>query len=161
MALSSSRTFSLSSNSSRLKVLDLYSNGLWGDVHELFSELKNVEYLDLSGNSFFSSLSINRNNLSSLANTLQHMNLSHNNLGGGFFSGDSIQMFQNLQVLDLGNNGLMGQLPSFGSSPNLKVLRLANNQLYGSVPDELLLGLVPLRNWILMAMDFQVRCQLL
>nr|GMC63104.1 probable inactive receptor kinase At5g10020 [Ipomoea batatas] len=133
-------------NLQQLKVLDLHSNGLWGDVQELFSEIRNVEYLDLSGNSFFGSLSINRDNLSSLANTLQHMNLSHNNLAGGFFSGDSIQMFRNLMVLDLGNNGLMGQLPSFGSMPNLKVLRLPNNQLYGSIPDELLLGLVPLED---------------
>nr|GMC60536.1 probable inactive receptor kinase At5g10020 [Ipomoea batatas] len=133
-------------NLQQLKVLDLHSNGLWGDVQGLFSELRNLEYLDLSGNSFFGSLSINRDNLSSLANTLQHMNLSHNNLAGGFFSGDSIQMFRNLMVLDLGNNGLMGQLPSFGSMPNLKVLRLPNNQLYGSIPDELLLGLVPLED---------------
>lgn len=131
-------------NLQQLKVLDLHSNGLWGDVQELFSELRNLEYLDLSGNSFFGSLSISRDNISSLANTLQHMNLSHNHLAGGFFSGDSIQMFRNLQVLDLGNNELMGQLPSFGSLPNLKVLRLANNQLYGSIPDELLQGLVPL-----------------
>ncbi|CAH9071252.1 unnamed protein product [Cuscuta epithymum] len=132
-------------NLQQLKVLDLHSNELWGDVQELLSELRNVEYLDLSGNSFFGSLPSSRNNVSSLANTLQHMNLSHNKLASGFFSADSIKMFLNLRVLDLGNNKLTGQLPSIGSLPNLKVLRLANNQLYGSIPDELLQeGLVEL-----------------
>ncbi|VFQ96038.1 unnamed protein product [Cuscuta campestris] len=132
-------------NLQQLRVLDLHSNGLWGDVQEVLSELRNVEYLDLSGNLFFGSLSVSRENVSSLANTLQHMNLSHNKLAGGFFTEDSTHMFQNLQVLDLGNNGLMGQLPSFGSFPNMKVLRLGNNQFYGSIPDKLLQdGLVEL-----------------
>ncbi|XP_019197896.1 PREDICTED: probable inactive receptor kinase At5g10020 [Ipomoea nil] len=131
-------------NLQQLRVLDLHSNRLWGDVQELFSQLRNVEHLDLSHNSFYGSLSMSQDHLSSFANTLHYMNLSHNKLAGGFFTEESMQMFRNLQVLDLGNNGLMGQLPSFTSLPNLKVLRLAHNQLYGSIPEELLHGWVSL-----------------
>lgn len=131
-------------NLQQLRVLDLHSNRLWGDVQELFSQLRNVEHLDLSQNSFYGSLSMSQHHLSSFANTLHYMNLSRNKLAGLFFNEESMQMFRNLQVLDLGNNGLMGQLPSFRSLQNLKVLRLAHNQLYGSIPEELLHGWVSL-----------------
>nr|GMC96707.1 probable inactive receptor kinase At5g10020 [Ipomoea batatas] len=131
-------------NLQQLRVLDLHSNRLWGGMQELFSQLRNVENLDLSQNSFYGSLSMSQDHLSSFANTLHYMNLSHNKLAGVFFTEESMQMFRNLQVLDLGNNGLMGQLPSFTSLPNLKVLRLEHNQLYGSIPEELLNGWVSL-----------------
>lgn len=132
------------SNLGQLKVLDLHANSLWGDVQSLFPDLRNVEYVDLSGNSFFGSLAMSVENVSSLANTVHYLNLSGNNLGGGFFGGDIIGLFRSLKVLDLENNGVTGELPSFGSLPNLQVLRLGNNQLYGSIPPELLQGLVPL-----------------
>ncbi|OIT01973.1 PREDICTED: probable inactive receptor kinase At5g10020 [Nicotiana attenuata] len=129
----------------QLRVVDLHNNGLWGDIEELFYELRYIEHLDLSNNSFFGSFSnMGPDNVSALAATVQIMNLSHNNLGGGFFRGDLLQRFVNLRVLDLGNNALMGELPSFGLLPNLRVLRLGNNQLFGSIPEELLQGMVPL-----------------
>ncbi|WOG93654.1 hypothetical protein DCAR_0312940 [Daucus carota subsp. sativus] len=127
----------------QLKVLDLHSNGLWGDVSVLFSEFRNVEHVDLSFNQFFGSVLVDVVNISGLANTVQYVNLSHNNLSGGFFSADAVVLFRNLRVLDLGDNQLTGQLPSFGSLPNLHVLRLGNNQLYGSIPDELLENTIP------------------
>lgn len=132
------------SNLGQLKVLDLHANSLWGDVRDLFFDLRNVEYMDLSGNSFFGSLAMSVENVSSLANTVQYLNLSGNNLAGGFFGENVIGLFRNLKVLDLGHNGVTGELPSFGSLPNLQVLKLSNNKVYGSIPVELLLGLVPL-----------------
>ncbi|XAR73312.1 Non-specific serine/threonine protein kinase [Bertholletia excelsa] len=131
-------------NLQQLKVLDLHSNKLWGDIQDLFSELRNVEHVDLSFNRFFGSLSMNLQNLSSLANTVQYLNLRHNGLGGGFFKDEAIPLFRNLKVLDLGDNQLSGQLPSIGSLPNLQVLRLGNNSLYGSIPEGLLESTIPL-----------------
>lgn len=130
-------------NLQQLMVLDLHSNSLWGDIGVLFSELRNVQYVDLSDNAFYGSLS-NVANTSSAVNTLQHVNLSRNRLGGGFFNGDSLVLFRNLHVLDLGDNELNGKLPSFGSLVNLQVLRLSNTQLFGPIPEELLQTLIPL-----------------
>lgn len=104
-----------------------------------------MDHVDLSFNLFSGSLSMNVSNISSLANTVTYVNLSHNELGGGFFTDEAISLFRNLRVLDLGGNQLTGQLPSFGSLPNLQVLRLGNNQLFGSIPEELLETSIPLQ----------------
>ncbi|KAK3001883.1 hypothetical protein RJ639_020627 [Escallonia herrerae] len=132
-------------NLQQLKVLDLHSNDLWGDVQDLIPELRNVEYVDLSYNGFYGSVSLDVQNLSALCNTAQYLNFSHNRLSGGFFKAESIGLFRNLKVLDLGDNEISGELPPFGSLPNLHVLRLGNNQLYGSIPEELLESSIPLQ----------------
>ncbi|XP_017985484.1 PREDICTED: probable inactive receptor kinase At5g10020 [Theobroma cacao] len=131
-------------NLQQLRVLDLHNNALRGDIGELLGELRNVEHVDLSYNEFYGGLSVAVENVSSLANTLRFMNLSHNQLNGGFLKEEAIGLFKNLQVLDLGDNWITGQLPSFGSLPGLHVLRLGKNQLFGPVPEELLVGFVPL-----------------
>lgn len=125
-------------NLQQLKVLDLHSNNFTGDVVDLLSELRNVEHVDLSYNRFSGGLSAAFEKVSSLANTVHYLNLSHNGLGGEFFQGDVIEYFRNLEVLDLGDNQVTGELPSFGLLPNLRVLRLGNNQLFGNIPEELL-----------------------
>lgn len=131
-------------NLQQLKTLDLHSNEISGDFGTLLSEFRNVEYVDLSHNKFYGGISAGKENVSSLANTVQYVNLSYNDLSGGFFDDESIVLFRNLQVLDLGNNQIRGELPSFGSLPNLQVLNLRNNQLYGSIPKGLLESSMPL-----------------
>lgn len=131
-------------NLQQLKVLDLRKNKLWGDVGGIMSELKNVEFVDLSFNKFYGGLGLGVDNVSSIANTLRFMNLSHNVLNGGFFKGNVIGLFRNLEVLDLGDNGITGELPLFGMLPNLKVLRLGNNQLFGMIPEDLLESEIPI-----------------
>ncbi|KAL2907164.1 hypothetical protein RDABS01_005874 [Bienertia sinuspersici] len=101
-------------------------------------ELRNVEFVDLSLNKFSGKLPVDPLNVSSLGNTIRHLNLSNNLLGGKFLSNDTLSMFQNLMILDMGDNMIGGELPSFGSLSNLNVLRLHNNQLYGEIPGELL-----------------------
>ena len=125
-------------NLQQLKALDLHGNGLWGDIASLLSELKNVEHVDLSFNQFFGSISMGSDNISSLANTLRYLNLSHNNLSGGFFKTEAVQLFRNLEVLDLGDNQITGELPALNLMPNLRVLKLGGNQFFGSIPVELL-----------------------
>ncbi|KAK9949735.1 hypothetical protein M0R45_005251 [Rubus argutus] len=132
------------SNLNQLKVFDVHCNKLWGDISDLLRQFHNVEYVDLSNNQFFGGISLSSDNLSSLSNTVRHLNFSHNNLTGGFFKADSIGLFRSLQVLDLGGNQITGKLPSFGSLPNLRVLRLANNQFVGEIPEELLESSIPI-----------------
>ncbi|VVB13904.1 unnamed protein product [Arabis nemorensis] len=132
-------------NLQQLRSLDLHRNEIWGDVGEIFTELKNVEFVDLSCNRFHGGLSLPKDNISSISNTLLHLNLSHNALNGGFFKSESISLFKNLEVLDLENNQINGELPPFGSQPNLKILKLARNQLFGTVPEELLQSSIPLQ----------------
>ncbi|CAA6664485.1 unnamed protein product [Spirodela intermedia] len=125
-------------NLHQLRVLDLHSNGLWADASAVMSELRNVEHLDLSDNAFYGRLPMNSSNLLSLADTAKFINLSYNELSGGFFTGDSLALFRNLEILDVSDNRLSGELLSFGLPPNLRVLRARKNQLHGSLPEELL-----------------------
>ncbi|GAB4859826.1 hypothetical protein Ancab_011306 [Ancistrocladus abbreviatus] len=67
-------------NLQQLRVLDFHSNELLGDVGVFFLELLHVEYIDLSGNVFSGSLPSNLENISSLGNPLQYLNLSNNRL---------------------------------------------------------------------------------
>ncbi|KAG5245259.1 inactive receptor kinase [Salix suchowensis] len=132
-------------NLQQLKVLDLSSNKFTGDISAVLSELINLEKVDLSDNDFFGGFSdISGENVSGLANTLHVLNLSKNRLSGGFLKADVFGLFRNVEVLDLRNNGINGELPSFGSLTNLKVLRLGNNQLFGGIPEELLNGSIPI-----------------
>nr|ACK44523.1 AT5G10020-like protein [Arabidopsis arenosa] len=131
-------------NLQQLRSLDLHKNEIWGDVGEIFTELKNVEFVDLSCNRFHGGLSLPMENISSISNTLRHLNLSHNALNGKFFSAESIVSFKNLEIVDLENNQINGELPHFGSQPSLRILKLARNQLFGLVPEELLQSSIPL-----------------
>ncbi|CAD5331283.1 unnamed protein product [Arabidopsis thaliana] len=131
-------------NLQQLRSLDLHKNEIWGDVGEIFTELKNVEFVDLSCNRFNGGLSLPMENISSISNTLRHLNLSHNALNGKFFSEESIGSFKNLEIVDLENNQINGELPHFGSQPSLRILKLARNELFGLVPQELLQSSIPL-----------------
>jgi Leucine-rich repeat (LRR) protein len=132
-------------NLQQLRVLDLSCNSFWGDISGVLSELINLERVDLSDNGFFGGFSeISVENVSGLANTVHFVNLSKNRLNSGFFKAEVIALFRNLEVLDLGDNVINGELPSFGSLTNLKVLRLGNNQLFGGIPEELINGSIPI-----------------
>ncbi|KAL9250589.1 putative inactive receptor kinase [Drosera capensis] len=132
-------------NLQQLRVLDISGNELWGDVGVLFSELANVEHVDVSENSFVGSLPWDPKNVSGLVNTLRYMNASGNKLNGGFFSDETVGLFRSLEVLDLGGNTMNGVLPlSIGGLTNLKVLRLGSNLLYGQIPVALFNGSMPL-----------------
>ncbi|KAL5703840.1 hypothetical protein ACHQM5_022343 [Ranunculus cassubicifolius] len=129
---------------SQLKTLDLHRNELSGDIGELVSELKNVEHVDLSNNKFYGGFDMELDKISSFANTIRHLDLSHNKLNAQFFNEDSVTLFRNLEILDLADNELTGELPSFGSLPALRVFRAGSNMLYGALPEELFLGSIPL-----------------
>ncbi|XP_021679458.1 probable inactive receptor kinase At5g10020 isoform X2 [Hevea brasiliensis] len=132
-------------NLQQLRVLDLHSNKLRGNVREVLSELINLDHLDLSDNEFYGELSgLGVENVSGLANTVHFVNFSRNSLTGGFLKAEVIGLFRSLEVLDLSNNAINGELPSFGSMLHLRVLRLGNNQLFGAIREELLNGSMPI-----------------
>ncbi|XP_002532041.2 probable inactive receptor kinase At5g10020 [Ricinus communis] len=132
-------------NLQQLKVLDLRSNKFGGNVGEVLSELINLEHLDLSDNVFYGQLDgLSAENVSGLANTVRFVNFSGNKLNGGFLKEEVIGLFRNLEVLDLSDNGINGELPSLGSLLSLRVLRLKNNELFGGIPEELLNGSMPI-----------------
>ncbi|CAN6478239.1 unnamed protein product [Victoria cruziana] len=124
-------------NLQQLKVVDLHSNRLFGDMGDLLVRFRNAEHIDLSSNKFSGGLAIDARNISSMAGSVRHLNLSYNALDGQFFSNDSAQMFTRLEILDARGNQLTGMVPSFGSLASLRVLRLSNNRLYGPIPGNL------------------------
>ncbi|OIW20018.1 hypothetical protein TanjilG_31936 [Lupinus angustifolius] len=125
-------------NLQQLTVLDLHSNSFWCNISDVVSSLHNVERADLSDNMFYGGLQ-EAQDIRALAHTVRFLNLSKNRLDGPFFGVDSMKLFVNLEILDLSDNLIRGELPSFGSLSNkFRVLRLRRNLLFGSVPEELL-----------------------
>jgi len=88
--------------------IDLFQNGLWGELPNMLSNLVNIWYLDLSVNN------LNGTSLAMLGN-----------LG-------------NLQYLYLFSSQLTGSIPvELSNLANLKCLWLGGNQLTGSIPTEI------------------------
>ncbi|KAL8494475.1 hypothetical protein ACS0TY_025325 [Phlomoides rotata] len=116
-----------------LTYLDLSQNNLTGQVPEsLFTNLNNLEYLNLSTNAFRGPLSKNISKLSKL----KDLHLAENHLSGHI--PDSISLIPNLQVLDLFSNSFQGDIPpSLSKLTNLRSLDLRMNYFNSSIPPEL------------------------
>ncbi|CAD5183544.1 unnamed protein product [Musa acuminata subsp. malaccensis] len=102
-----------------LKHLDLRSNQLSGDIPP--GSLRDLEYLDLSGNSI-----VDVHILASLGNLT---NLRHLELWGNSISGEippTVGKFVRLEYLDLSSNQLSGDIPP-GSLRDLEYLDLSTN----------------------------------
>ena len=113
-----------------LNVLNLYSNGLTGEIGDdsLWKGLDNLEFLDLSVNSLQGELPPSLFALPQL----KSLHLSHNTFSGS--SKLSINTSSPLEVVDLSNNALQGSIPQiFFQLQNLLSLSLASNKLSGSL----------------------------
>ncbi|TYI85381.1 hypothetical protein E1A91_D05G437800v1 [Gossypium mustelinum] len=114
-----------------LTKLNLSSNNLTGVIaFSMFSNLPNLEYLDLS----YNSLSLTSNTTSSIPRWMQevgndsltYLNVSHNSL-------TEVEHFpwKNIEVLDLSSNLISGNLPIPASTIN--VFLISNNSFNGEV----------------------------
>ncbi|KAL4183397.1 hypothetical protein AMTRI_Chr11g98020 [Amborella trichopoda] len=141
---------------SGLKVLNLSSNGLSGNIPP-FDGMLSLETLDLSANSLEGEVSLQFDGLVGL----KSLNLSSNSLGGSLPSSlgkamaleelhlsanhfvgripEKIFDYTNLILLDLSENNVSGSLPhSIGKLSKLKFLVLSTNKLVGTIPQSLL-----------------------
>ncbi|KAL7128800.1 hypothetical protein ABFS83_13G018700 [Erythranthe nasuta] len=89
-----------------LKLIDLSSNKLVGDIPETFSSLKGLISLNLSRNSLTGNINPDIRNME----VLEVLDLSSNQLSGTIPI--SIAELQFLAVLDVANNNLSGKIPS-------------------------------------------------
>lgn len=120
----------------KLKYLDLRGNGFVGKLDDIFAQLQSPVHVDFSCNQFSGSLASISDN-SSVASTLQYLNVSHNMLSGPVFESDPTPLFDSLEVFDASYNALTGNVPSFNFMISLKVLLLQNNNFSGSIPEAL------------------------
>ncbi|KAK6157278.1 hypothetical protein DH2020_011526 [Rehmannia glutinosa] len=89
-----------------LKLIDLSSNRLVGNIPEIFSSLKGLVSLNLSRNSLTGSIKTDIGQME----MLEVLDLSSNHLSGGIPIG--LGQLHYLDVLDLANNDLSGEIPS-------------------------------------------------
>ncbi|KAL8252290.1 hypothetical protein R6Q59_035983, partial [Mikania micrantha] len=141
--------------------LDLSRNKLYGSFPpQDLAYLTNLEKLDLSGNSWLTTISSIQGTMTSLLHlnldnnffdndtmmflgafpSLQSLSLDSSRFGGAAFD-EAMASFPHLEILDLSNNNLIGNFPSALSS--LQVLYLAQNNLDGSLTPK---GLCQMKN---------------
>ncbi|XP_039023429.1 LRR receptor-like serine/threonine-protein kinase GHR1 [Hibiscus syriacus] len=121
---------------SGLQVLDLQGNMLDGSFSGEFFLLSNASHVDFSMNMLRSSSP--QKLLPGISESIQFLNLSHNQLTGSLVGEAELQLFGNLKVLDLSYNQLSGELPGFNFAYDLQVLKLSNNRFTGFIPNVLL-----------------------
>ncbi|CAD5176582.1 unnamed protein product [Musa acuminata subsp. malaccensis] len=117
----------------KLRVLNLGSNLLQGEIPPSLSRCVELETLDLSGNQINGTIPGFLNGFSKL----RELYLSFNRLGGSIPE-EIGYGYRSLQILDLSGNLLVGSIPTkLGNCAKLRVLLLSSNLLDGSVPSEL------------------------
>lgn len=108
--------------------LNLMKNNIRGTVPESFSELKKLEFLDVSENRMTSQLPRN------LPSTLEEVWFENNSFTGQI--PNDFDRFKNLRFIDMSNNQFTGTIPMyFTEMTRLNSLVLAGNKLTGSIPD--------------------------
>lgn len=118
---------------SNLTALRLSTNHFHGEISSRIGNLKHLSFLSLADNSF--------TNITQAFHALKRCrNISALLIGGNFMNeampqDETIDSFQNLQVLNMRQCSLTGKIPIWLSKlPNLKILVLFNNRLTGPIP---------------------------
>ncbi|XVE48423.1 hypothetical protein DITRI_Ditri01bG0001100 [Diplodiscus trichospermus] len=124
------------SNLKNLQVLDLSDNlNLEGQIPGLFGNLSKLQSLDLSANNFHGDIHELFSGFSSSPNNkLELLDLSSNSLRGEL--PESLGLLKYLQHLDLSSNSFWGSIPSsVGSLLALRKLDLSYNMMNGTIPE--------------------------
>lgn len=136
-----------------LSMLDISNNNLTGDIPEWVGELPSLRALLISNNSLEGEIPISLFNSATLglldlsANILSGpippqvssvssnviLLLQDNNLSGAIPD----TLLRNVEILDLRNNKLFGNIPEFINTQNTSVLLLRGNSLTGCIPRQL------------------------
>lgn len=128
--LSGSMPLSFGSLSSLLK-LDLSNNVLQGKLPMELGNLKNLTLLDLGKNNFSGGLVESLEEMVSL----KEMVMSNNPKLGGDLRNIQWKYLRKLEILDLSNTGLAGEIPgAMAEMGKLRFLGLKSNNLSGNVP---------------------------
>ncbi|KAG9446174.1 hypothetical protein H6P81_012302 [Aristolochia fimbriata] len=147
-------TFTVSTNLTSLKVLDISATGFalsllpkWlsglnslttlvlqygfrGTIPAWFCTLRKLKYVDMRRNSLGGRIPNCLSNLSHLA----YLDLSANNFDGPILP-ETLSHLAHLETLNIANNQLSGIIPSnIGHLTSLQVLDLSNNHISGSIP---------------------------
>ncbi|XP_060674302.1 receptor-like protein 39 [Ziziphus jujuba] len=123
-------------SSSVLRCIDLGSNKLQGTIPMSIFKLRNLEYLILSSNKFNSTIELD-NMIHDFSN-LYYLDLSYNDLllfvGSSGDNNSNFSYFPQLNYLNLASCKL-GVFPDqIKNLPQLSGLDLSNNQIYGEIP---------------------------
>lgn len=122
-----------------LSALILFRNSLSGRIPYTFCHMKEIEFIDLSGNLLegpFPNCK-EQSNTENLTKQLKVLNLNGNNLFGEFPV--FLQNCPELFLLDLANNQFYGNLPTWIADklPSLAFLSLRSNLFSGGIPLQL------------------------
>ena len=116
----------------RVVRLELYDNGLSGEIPSELVDLENLEWLDLSDNELTGEIPPELGNLASLT----WLGLSENDLSGRIPS--ELDGLTGLVSLYLSSNKLSGEIPAeLGGLASLMWLHLDSNDISGEIPPEL------------------------
>ncbi|KAG5574070.1 hypothetical protein H5410_063836 [Solanum commersonii] len=119
-------------NLTRLSILHLNNNHLYGSILEEIGYLRFLTYLRLNDNLLNGSIPASLGNL----NNLTILYLHDNHLSGSI--PEEIGYLRSLVKLSLKNNSLDGSIPAaLGNLTNLSFLYLYDNHLSGPIPEEI------------------------
>ncbi|KAL2516100.1 putative LRR receptor-like serine/threonine-protein kinase [Forsythia ovata] len=141
-------------NCQNLKVVNISSNNITGEVGNIFEKCWNLKYLDLSSNNLSGNIwpgsdrleefSVAQNNFSGQVSSwiftrncsLQSLDLSENQFFGVFPA--EISSCKYMKVLTLWGNNFTGTIPKeIGSLSSLQALYLGNNNFSREIPESL------------------------
>ncbi|ONI23057.1 hypothetical protein PRUPE_2G167600 [Prunus persica] len=121
-------------NMSSLASLDLSDNQIEGGNPNSFARLCSLQFLDIPGNRLSGQLSKFVQLLPTCTqNSLETLDLSHNDLAGSL---TNLTTFSSLQILSVNNNQLTGRIPeSIGQMSQLEHIDFGMNSLEGVVSE--------------------------
>ncbi|XP_039119427.1 receptor-like protein 9DC3 [Dioscorea cayenensis subsp. rotundata] len=121
-----------SNASSVLQVVDLGNNNLLGEIPKSMFDLLGLQFLELSSNNFTGTIELD---LFHNLQNLKYLDLSNNNLSVSDGTGDSSLLFPSLAELMLESCNLV-TIPAFlKHKNNMKCLSLSNNKIGGTIPE--------------------------